>query len=96
MMLPKIKILSSKGCAWRALYLNVNDRQVAHLSVDPNNGSKPEMSGSLSPPMGEHEIRYEFRVPLPTLHWRSNASPGYLRAYRAVRMFWHKVDGRYS
>lgn len=87
MKLPTIKVRDAKGCAWRARYLYLNDQKVAHLSVDPNDGTKPTLSGSV---MGR-----TFRVNLPTLHWRTDAGPIYTRAYQIVRHFWHKVDGRF-
>jgi len=84
----KIKMMTANGSAWRAVYLFVNDRQVAHLGVDPNDGVKPVAFGGV--------LSHGFRVGLPHVPWRSNAGSMYVRAYKASSMFWHKVDGRYG
>ena len=82
------EVQTAKGCAWRAVYLRVNGRQVAHIGVDPNNGVTPQAFGGVG--------SRSFRFMLPRLSWRMNAGPTYTRLYRLSSAFWHKVDGRYG
>lgn len=84
----KVEVVGAGGSAWRGRYLYVNDRKVAHLGVDPDHGVKPRLFGSV---MGK-----EFHLPLPTLHFKSPASPLRMATYKAVHRFWHNVDGRYG
>lgn len=87
-MMRQWKILGAGCAAWRARYLMLNGRKVAHICLDPSNGRTPTLSGSVA--------GREFRLRLPTLHWRYNASPLYRRAYQVVNRFWAGVDGRYG
>lgn len=84
----EIHIYDGGGAAWRARYIMINGRKVAHIGVDPNGGTRPEMFGSL--------LGREFRFSLPTLHWKYPASPLRMRAYKLTSAFWHNVDGRYG
>lgn len=89
-----IEIERARDCAWRALYLRVNGTQIAHIGVDPNHGTRPQMFGGVSLSRTRHG---EFRVNLPTIHWYdARKSEHHMRAYRVVRAFWHNVDGRYG
>ena len=88
MKFPKMQIQTAGGCAWRALYLSLNGRQIAHIGVDPNNGVTPQLFGG---------FRWKsFRLPLPTLRWKWPCSGVRMFAYRMVHQFWFNVDGRYG
>lgn len=84
----KVELETARGCAWRARYLRVNGRQVAHLGVDPNDGTRPQLFGRI--------FARSFRFALPTVHWKHPMSPLRSRLYGAVHLFWHMVDGRYG
>lgn len=83
-----LKLLTAAGCAWRALYLNHNEKQVAHIGVDPNHGVKPKLFGRVGD--------FSFRIGLPWMPFKHPAHPIYMRAYKLSSQFWHGVDGRYG
>ncbi len=87
-MKKRLEVVRAEKCAWRARYVYVNGNQVAHIGVDPHDGNKPQVFGGIGP--------WNFRIRLPTLPWRINAGPLYVRAYQLVRKFWFGVDGRYG
>jgi hypothetical protein len=84
-----IEIKTAEGCAWRARYLYINGQQVAHVSIDPRDGTDPQCSGSLG--------RFSFRFRLPRIPWRmATRNTLFMHAYQASQRFWHGVDGRYG
>lgn len=87
-MLKNIEVRDAGGAAWRARYVYRGGRKVAHLGIDPNDGVKPTLFGSVG--------GRSFRVGLPTVPWRVGAGRLYLSAYKASRWFWHGMDGRYG
>jgi hypothetical protein len=84
----QVQVLNGGGAAWRARYLIVNGRQVAHIGVDPREGVTPALFGAVG--------NVSFRLPLPTVRWRMNRGRLYLFAYRLSSAFWHGMDGRYG
>ncbi len=86
----QIEIKTAKECAWRALYLRVNGQQIAHVGVDPNNGTRPVLFG------GCDLLWRHFRIRLPSVPWRSNAGKVYSCAYTISQRFWFGVDGRFG
>ncbi len=84
----KLKIMAATKCAWRARYLYINDRKVAYIGIDPNEGVNPQMFGGI--------IGKTFRFRLPSLSWKYPCSSIRTAAYKAVRTFWHNMDGRYG
>lgn len=88
-----LKVSFAAGCAWRAIYLYLNERQIAHIGVDPNNGTRPQAFGGIAIPKVWDK---SFRVGLPTLRFKHPMSPVRSKAYSLVHTFWHKVDGRYG
>lgn len=90
--MSKVTITTANGCAWRAVYLRVGDRQVFHAGVDPNDGTRPVFFASVA---GLGSIR----VGLPYVPWAWASRTGYaapvMLAYRLSSRFWHRVDGRY-
>lgn len=84
----KVHVMNGGGAAWRARYLYVDGRKVASIGVTPNEGVTPQLFGSV--------LGKEFRFPLPTLSWKNPCHPLRMKAYVAVRTFWHNVDGRYG
>lgn len=84
----KLEIKNAGGAEWRARYVYVNERKVAHIGVVPNNGVNPELFGSLA---GK-----EFRLPLPTVKWKHPCNPLRFAAWKVVHTFWHNMDGRYG
>lgn len=83
-----VAVESAKGCAWRARYLYLNGRQIAHIGVDPNNGVKPKAFGGVG--------GMSFRFTLPWVAWRYNASPLLRPLERMSSWFYHNLDGRYG
>lgn len=89
---PIFKILDGGGAAWRALYVYVKGRQLAHIGIQPDNGVKPTLFGGV----GFAPKQYNFRVPLPTIRWKYPHGKVWLRAYKFSQEFWHGMDGRYG
>jgi hypothetical protein len=98
--MKRITITRAEKCAWRALYIRYGTTQIAHIGVDPNDGNRPQLFGGIAGRRdctgGRKATLFSFRVGLPTMHWRSNMGPVRLAIYKAVRRFWHNVDGRYG
>jgi hypothetical protein len=86
--MTKIRILDGGCAAWRARYLYVNERKVAHIGIDPTGSHGPQMFGSL--------LGRSFRFGLPHVRWQYPASPLRMRLYKASSHFWHMMDGRYG
>ncbi len=86
--MKEIVVEFAEKCAWRAAYLFVDGRQVAHIGVDPDHGVRPKLFAKVA--------GRSFRFNLPRVPWRQDASPLYLHAYRMSASFWHNVDGRYG
>jgi hypothetical protein len=85
MLSHKLELVKAEGCAWRARYLNLDGRQIAHIGVDPNQGVNPSLFGSIA--------GRSFRFKLPTVPWKCDASPLYLRAYKVSSAFWCGMNG---
>ena len=82
-----MKVMFAKQCAWRAMYVFVGDRQVAHLGIDPE-PSKPQVFGRL--------FGWSFRFTVPHLSWsRAAGHPVLLPLYRAQGRLLHRIDGRF-
>lgn len=84
--MKEIAVSFAENCAWRAAYLYVDGRQVAHIGVDPNHGVRPTLFLKVG--------RDNFRYNLPRVPWRMDAGPVYLHLYKLAATFWHNVDGR--
>lgn len=92
-----LKVAFAAGCAWRAIYISLNGKQVAHIGVDPNNGTRPQAFGGIAGGRtSETNWSHAFRLNLPTLRFKHPMSPLRSKAYGVVHTFWHKVDGRYG
>lgn len=87
-----IEVQTAEGCAWRAVYLHVNGRQVAHLGVDPCLGVRPTAFGSVK--LGR--LGRSFQLSLPHVPWKNDISGLRLQAYRLSQWFWSRVDGRFG
>ncbi len=85
----EITIEFAEKCAWRAAYLFVDGRQVAHIGVDPNHGVRPRLFVMVGGGRSHNFL-------LPRVPWKQDASLLYLHAYRLSASFWHNVDGRYG
>ncbi len=106
-----MRVTFARRCAWRAIYLSTNGSQdwgpfqFAHLGVDPNNGSRPQVFGEFPfwarrTCTGRLVARvFRFRLPLPRIPWGWCMATKYARpvvwAYSLSHRFWHRVDGRY-
>lgn len=84
----KIKIATAEGAAWRARYVYLDARKIAHIGVDPTASKGPQAFGSIA--------GHEFRFNLPTLRYANNMSPLRLRLFKLSQRFWHNMDGRYG
>jgi hypothetical protein len=82
----KLELKSANGAAWRARYLYVDGKQVAHVGIDPT--ERPTLFGRIA--------SHSFRVALPRVPWKYPCSPAYLKAYQLSNNFWHNMDGRYG
>lgn len=76
----------SSRCAWRAVYLRWNQRQFAHLGLDPTCQPRPAVFGSA--------FGRSFRLELPTIRWRMGMSRATLAAYRLQGRIFSALDGR--
>jgi hypothetical protein len=83
-------ITTAKGCAWRAVYIRMNGRQVAFLSFDPNIGcGAPTLSGNIR--------KWSFRVKLPTVTWSAaTRNRAWMFLYRQQSKLLHGLDGRFG
>jgi hypothetical protein len=99
-------VTTASECAWRGLYVYVRGRQLARVTLDPNNGTKPTLTVAL--PIGWYrsctgEIHPRLiapRIPLPYIPWRWCMATGYARpvlaVYKASQRLYHNLDGRYG
>ena len=76
------------GSAWRAIYLSWNDRQRAHIGIDPNTHDGASVFGSL-PWIGS------WRVYLPVVRFAFPMSRTRSFFYRLQNRVLAKIDGRY-
>lgn len=107
----KFQISKAERCAWRGRYVNINDRQVARVTLDPTADRGPRLSfafgvanfANVWAKPGSRLQRFIFRlhvsarIPLPFVPWRWAARHEWLMPlYRVSSRFWHSLDGRYA
>lgn len=85
----RVSFSFANGCAWRAVYVRINDRQVFSIGVDPVVTDRaPTLFGAV--------LGRSFRVRLPHLRWKYQANPVRAFAARMSSRFWVSLDGRYG
>ncbi len=92
-----IKVSFAERCAWRAVYIYLQGKQVAHLGVDPRDGVRPQVFGGIAGGVtSETNWSHSFRLNIPTLRFKHPSTALYSKAYSLTSRFWHKVDGRFG
>lgn len=81
--MKNLEIKFAEKCAWRAFYVYVRDRQVAHLGIDPTADRGARVFGRL--------FRFSFRLRVPFTVWRFNQP----RLVTRWQQFIHSLDGRF-
>lgn len=103
-----IKFSTAKGCAWRALYINVNGGQVFRISLDPTHSHGPRLNLSFGlanfvnrlpkrltwlRPILWH-THPDIILPLPHLRWKYQGSRARNWLAGKSTSFWFSLDGR--
>ena len=83
----KLEIKDASHAAWRARYVYLDGRKIAHLGFDPDS-SNPQVFGSVN--------GHEFRFRVPTIRWTYPMAPWKLKLYMIQNQFLHNMDGRYG
>ena len=88
-----LQFVHPKKSAWQAVYVYINDKKLAYFGITPEGSGG---YGMMYPQVFGGVWNKDFRLNIPHLKWRNNASPLYYKMYQAQNKLLHKLDTRYT